>query len=127
MKRWIAAILAICLLFSLLPSVPSTRAANVVQRYVLDKDGIDPGATYLIVNVGTAGSGNALMFYYQSNYSRDLRNQALTIKNEDGVTFIEPGFTNEANCQFQFSGSSSGAIAPPTPMHRPVSIAFLVI
>jgi hypothetical protein len=82
----------------------------VVQRYELDTDGIDLDATYLIVNAGTAGSGNALRFYYDSMWSRDLRNQALTIQSQDGIVFIEPGFTNEDDCQFQFTGTSAGTV-----------------
>ena len=110
MKRMLAAILAICLFASLLPVVPITHAANVVQRYELDTDGIDVGATYLIVNVGSAGDAHALKFYYQNSQKRDLQDQTLTIKQEDGVKFIETGFSNEADCQFQFSGSSTGKV-----------------
>ena len=109
-KRMIAFVLFLCLIVSLLPPTQFVRAAEVVQRYELDTDGIDAGATYLIVNAGTAGSGNALRFYYSSMWSRDLRNQALTIKNEKGVVFIETGFTNEADCQFQFTGASAGLV-----------------
>ena len=39
-----------------MPPVQFTRAAEVTRRYELDTDGIDVGATYLIVNAGTAGS-----------------------------------------------------------------------
>ena len=111
LKRLLSLILSLCLLVSLLPSMQFVHAAEVTQRYELDTDGIDVGATYLIVNAGTAGSGNALRFYYNSTWSRDLRNQALTIKNEDGAVFIETGFTNEDDCQFQFTGASAGLVA----------------
>lgn len=110
LKRFLSLILSLCLLVSLLPSMQFVHAAEVIQRYELDTDGIDVGATYLIVNAGTAGSGNALRFYYNSTWSRDLRNQALTIKNEDGAVFIETGFTNEDDCQFQFTGASAGLV-----------------
>ena len=109
-KSLIAFALFLCLLISMLPPVQPVRAAEVIQRYELDTDGIDVGATYLIVNAGTAGNGNALRFYYNSMWSRDLRNQALTIKSEDGVVFIEPGFTNEDDCQFQFTGAAAGRV-----------------
>ena len=109
-NRGIAFILTMCILLTLLPSAPLVRAAEVVQRYELDTDGIDVGATYLIVNAGTAGNGNALRFYYDNWLSRDLRNQALTIKTENGETFIDIGFTNEADCQFQFAGASAGRV-----------------
>ena len=110
MKRIIAFALFVCSLISLLPPMQFVKAAEVVQRYELDTDGIDPGATYLIVNAGTAGSGNALRFYYNSMWSRDLRNQALTIQREDGTVFIDTGFTNEADCQFQFTGTNAGLV-----------------
>ena len=83
LKRMIAFTLFVCLFISLLPPVQVVKAAEVTQRYELDTDGIDVGATYLIVNAGVAGEGNALRFYYDSMWSRDLRNQALTIKNEE--------------------------------------------
>ena len=110
-KRVIAFVLFLSLFISLLPPVQFAGAAEVVQRYELDTDGIDAGATYLIVNAGTAGSGNALCFYYSNSWNTDLRNQTLTIKKEDGVTFIDTGFANEDNCQFQFTASSSGHIS----------------
>ena len=112
MKKFLAFALFLCLIISLLPPVQFTKAAQVVQRYELDTDGIDVGATYLIVNAGTAGEGNALKFYYQNNNNRDLRNQTLSIqKDSDGVVYIAPGFANEADCQFQFTGATSGKIS----------------
>ena len=83
-KRGIALFLTLCTLLAVMPPVQFVHAAEVTQRYELDTDGIDVGATYLIVNAGTAGSGNGLMFYYYSSSSRDLHNQALTIMQEDG-------------------------------------------
>ena len=109
-KKVVAAVLFLCVLVSLLPPMQPVRAAEVIQRYELDTDGIDVGATYLIVNAGTAGNGNALRFNYSSYWNRDLKNQTLTIKSEDGVAFIEPGFTNEDDCQFQFTGAAAGRV-----------------
>ena len=110
MKRTISILLLAYMLLSLLPPWQITTAAEVNQRYELDTDGIDPGATYLIVNTATAGEANALMFYYKSSMSRDLKNQELTVKTEDGVTFIETGFENEDDCQFQFTSATSGKV-----------------
>ncbi len=110
MKRTISVLLLACMLLSLLPPWQITTAAEVTQRYELDTDGIDPGATYLIVNTANAGNANALRFYYSSSWSNDLHNQTLKVKAEDGVTFIETGFTNEDDCQFQFTSSSTGRI-----------------
>lgn len=110
LKRSIAFILTLCVILTLLPPAQIADAAEVIQRYELDTDGIDAGATYLIVNAGTAGDGNALRFHYNNAWDRDLRNQSLTIKKEDGVTFIETGFTNEADCRFQFTGANAGRV-----------------
>ena len=46
-KRLIAFALLMCMFISLLPPVQFAHAA-VIQRYELDTDGIDVGATYLI-------------------------------------------------------------------------------
>ena len=110
LKRSIAFLLALCVILTLLPPAQFADAAEVIQRYELDTDGIDAGATYLIVNAGTAGDGNALRFYYNNAWNCDLRNQSLTIKSEDGVTFIETGFTNEEDCRFQFTGANAGRV-----------------
>ena len=109
-KRTLSLVLALCMVLLLLPQMQITRAAEVTQRYELDTDGIDAGATYLIVNTASTGTGNALKFYYQSSRNRDFRNQTLTIKKENGVTYIDAGFTNEADCQFQFSAATAGKI-----------------
>ena len=90
-KRMIAFVLTVCMVLSLLPPVQIAHAAETIRRYELDTDGIDPGATYLIVNAGAAGSGHALRFYYSSMWSRDLRDQTVTIQKEDkenGITYI---------------------------------------
>ena len=109
-KRIIAFVLFLCLFVSLLPPVQITYAAEVTVRYELDTDGIDVGATYLIVNTINAGNGNALRFYYGGTNNRDFQNQALTVKSGDGIVYIDSGFTNEENCQFQFTGASAGRI-----------------
>ncbi len=109
-KRIFAFALFLCLLVSLLPPIQITHAAEVTQRYELDTDGIDPGATYLIVNTASTGTGHALKFHYSSSWSRDFRDQTLTIQEENSVTFIETGFSGESDCQFQFSAANSGKI-----------------
>ena len=108
-KRIIAFALFLCLLVSALPPVQPVSAAQVEHRYELDTDGIEQGATYLIVNANTAGDAHALQFHYNSSSDRGLRDQAVTIKQEDGVTFIE-SFDNDENCQFQFSSATAGQI-----------------
>ncbi len=109
-RKIISFVLFLGIIVSLLPPMQLTRAAEVVQRYELDTDGIDPGATYLIVNTGTAGTGNALRFYYGSYWSRDFRNQSLTVKSADGISYIETGFTNEEDCRFVFTAAGAGNI-----------------
>ncbi len=112
MKKIIALVACLCIMISLLPPFQITRAAEVVQRYELDTDGIDPGATYLIVNTGTAGNANALNFNYgNGNSSRGFRNQTMRVQtDENGTRYVATGFTDEADCQFQFSGRESGKI-----------------
>ena len=109
-RRLLSLVMLLCIVATLLPVFPVAQAAETTYRYELDTDGIDPGATYLIVNTGTAGSGNALKFYYQNRNQRDFRNQTLTVKKENGVTYIDSGFTSEADCEFVFSAEASGKI-----------------
>ena len=109
-KKIISLVLFLCIIATLVPPIQFTQAAEVKLRYELDTDGIDPGATYLIVNTSTVGTGNALRFYYQNSWNRSFQNQSLTIQTEDGIKYIEPGFTNEENCQFQFSAAGTGKI-----------------
>lgn len=110
LKRFVAFTLLLCMAVSLLPPVQFVDAAKVTVRYELDTDGIDPGASYLIVNTRSAGSANALRFYYGGTNNRDFQNQAVTVKSENGIICIDGGFTNEENCQFQFTGASAGRI-----------------
>ncbi|MBR5322831.1 MAG: InlB B-repeat-containing protein [Clostridia bacterium] len=109
-NRLLAFILFVCMVISLVPPLQVARAADIIQRYELDTDGIDVGATYLIVNTGSTGSGNALRFYYNSSLSRDFRNQTITVKDDAGVKYIETGFTNESDCVFTFSAAKVGYI-----------------
>ena len=114
MKKWrriISAVLLFCIMISLMPPIQITRAATTAPRYVLDTDGIDVGATYLILNTNLNGSRNAMRFYYLSKNSSSPKTQAVTVKKDaDGTYYIDTGFANEAECQFQFTGSTSGAI-----------------
>ncbi len=103
-------VLLLCMVLPWLPLSEFVQAAEITHRYVLDTDGIDAGATYLIVNTNVAGDANALKFYYRSNSSRDFQNQQVRIEEEDGVRYIDAGFTNEADCTFQFSAVTTGKI-----------------
>ncbi|MBO5868742.1 MAG: InlB B-repeat-containing protein, partial [Oscillospiraceae bacterium] len=111
-KRVIAFLLTLCIVVTLMPPVQRSYAADVERRYELDTDGVDPGATYLIVDAGYTGYANALKFYYVGTGSNqcDLRNQEVTIKEADGVLYIASGFTNESECTFQFSAPNAGSI-----------------
>ena len=110
LKKVIALVLFLCLFVSLLPPVQVIKAAEVTRRYELDTDGIDVGATYLIVNTANTGNANALRFYYQSSWSRSFQNQALTVKKDGDTTYVEAGFANEADCLFTFTSGTSGAV-----------------
>ena len=108
MKNWrrvIAFVLFVCLTVSLMPPVQFAKAAEAEYRYELDTDGIDPGETYLIVNTSAKGSANVL----RDNGRSTLQKQAVTIQTDDeGTPYIETGFSNETQCQFQFTGATSG-------------------
>ena len=104
-KRILAFVLFLSLFISLLPPVQIARAAEVVQRYELDKDGIDVGATYLIVSSGSTGSSYAL----QRSNTGTAKPQ-VTVKSADGITYIEAGFDDESYCQFSFTGTTSGRV-----------------
>ena len=110
LKRFVSMVLLFCIMISLLPPVQIARAAETTYRYELDTDGIDVGATYLIVNRNSS-NGYALKFHYASTNDRALKSQSVTVrKDADGTIYIESGFENETVCQFQFTGSTSGAI-----------------
>ena len=114
-KSIVSVALILCMLLSFLPPMQFIRAAEVTQRYELDTDGIDPGATYLIVNTGAEGNGNALRFYYANYWNKDFRNQTLQVRTDkDGIRYIDVGFENEADCQFQFSAANAGNITHGT-------------
>ena len=85
-KRGIATLLLLCMVISLLPpGAPAKAAPADGYMYQLDTDGIDPGATYLIVNTGSTGNANALRFYYQSNCDAGVKNIAFYLKNKKNV------------------------------------------
>ncbi|MBR4971415.1 MAG: InlB B-repeat-containing protein, partial [Oscillospiraceae bacterium] len=111
-RKVVSLVMLLCITMTLLPPLQFARAAQVATRYELDTDGIDPGATYLIVNTATAGTANVLNFYYgNTNTNRKFLNQTTLVETDkDGTVYIATGFTDEADCQFQFAGSSSGKI-----------------
>ena len=108
-KRIVSMILFLCIIVSLTPPVQFAGAATI-KRYELDTDGIDVGAAYLIVNTKTAGTGNALRFYFQNSQNCSFQNQTLTVQTANGVSFIDTGFVNEEDCKFQFSSTDTGKI-----------------
>ena len=89
-NRLLAFILCICMMVSIMPPIQIVHAADTVKRYELATDGIEAGATYLIVNTSSTGSGNALRFYYSSSSSRDLRNQAVTVRAKMEIHISNP-------------------------------------
>lgn len=98
---------------AVLPPLFGAHAAEVIYRYELDTDGVvDAGADYLIVNTNATGTAHALRFYYGSMWSRDFRDQTVTVKSdpETGVKYIEVEFDYEDDCRFRFSGSTGGRI-----------------
>ena len=124
-KRVIALIAVLCIAITLLPPMQFARAAEVVRRYELDTDGIDVGQNYVIVNTATAGTGNALLFNYgSSTSSKSLNNQRITIKEADGIKYIDSGatFTNENECVFQFTGTASGQLKHDNVCHSNYSV-----
>ncbi len=110
-RRVVSALLFLCVVLSMLPPMQFTRAAEVHQRYELDTDGIDVGATYLILGSGSTGTQYAFKFYYASNHNRSFQKQAVTVQaDNEGKLYVNTGFTSEADCQFQFTSDRRGMI-----------------
>ncbi|MBQ5840536.1 MAG: hypothetical protein IIW40_01125, partial [Clostridia bacterium] len=104
----VSTILALCMILTILPVVPFAPAAEVVQRYELDTDGIDTNGVYLIVSANT-GSAYALRRNGTGTNNTDVASQAVTVLTDtDGTKYIETGFTNESISTFTFGGSESG-------------------
>ncbi len=105
-KRVASFVLLLCMMVTFLPPMQVAKAADVVHRYELDTDGIDVGATYLIVNSSSVATCNALKFS-----TSGFQNQQIVVQSDENGTKYIDGFTGEENCQFQFSASGSGRIS----------------
>ncbi len=103
MRRIIALALFVCLVISLLPQQQIVRAADVMQRYELDTDGIDVGAQYLLVS-GTGSTEYAL----QLNTGNIWASAATAVSVVNGSA-IAP-FNGENNCLWSFSSSTNGTV-----------------
>ena len=103
MKRIISAILLLCMIVSLMP--PVLRVSAVPQyQYVLDTDGIDAGAQYLIVS-GTGARAEALML----NSATTWQSSAMAVSVTDGNTIAS--FANENACLWTFSSGTNGTVS----------------
>lgn len=102
-KRVISAILLLAMIASMIPATPITKAATEVA-YVLDTDGIDVGAQYLIVS-GTGATADALML----NTAATWRTSVTSVSVADGNTIAS--FSNENNCLWTFSSSTNGTVS----------------
>ena len=60
LKRMLSSILLLCMIFSMMPPVQFASAETPIT-YVLDTDGIDPGATYIIVRKISSWPGNSIV------------------------------------------------------------------
>lgn len=109
LKRFVSMVLLFCIMISLLPPVQFARAAETTYRYELDTDGIDVGATYLIVskNIGSQNPVNYAMMY---NGTSKVQPNQVAIQTDGEPAYIATGFANEAECQVQFTDASSGYI-----------------
>lgn len=104
-KKVIAMILAVCLLCTLLPVIPNLFAAesDASYQYVLDTDGIDVGAQYLIVS-GTGTSAAALKM--DSSTTWQGSQSAVTVRDGEVID----AFDGDYLCEWTFSSSTNGTV-----------------
>lgn len=89
LKRMLSSILLLCMIFSMMPPVQFASAETPIT-YVLDTDGIDPGATYIIVRKISSWLGNSIVALDGSDtpgkiYSKLKENQL----EGDQITYVD--------------------------------------
>ena len=104
-KRIVAALLLLCMVLTMVSPVQLVQAAagDASYQYVLDTDGIDVGAQYLIVS-GTGSSEAALRMDPSTPWKTSLSN--VTVQGGNTIS----AFTNDYNCQWTFSSASNGTV-----------------
>lgn len=110
LRRIIAMVLLLCMVVSMLPVGQLTYAAgsNDEYEYVLDTDGIDVGAEYLIVSeTENDGTANVLRFNMEDIWKIYARN--VEIIDRKGEKVIEY-FQEEESCLWMFSSNNNGTV-----------------
>lgn len=104
LRRLTALLLTLCMLFTMLPSIPLLAADNAGYHYVLDTDGIDVGAQYLIVS-GTTNTANALKM--DASKIWQVSAEQVSVINGEEIA----AFSNDSACLWTFSSPTNGTLS----------------
>lgn len=106
-KKLVSSVLVVCMIFTMLPLTSITAFAaesTAGYKYVLDKDGIDVGAKYLIVS-GTVTNSSALRMDTSTIWQSSKTD--VTVVNGEYID----AFNGEANCLWSFSSPTNGTVS----------------
>lgn len=105
LKRFIATMIAFCMVLTMLPCIPFLAASSDVgYHYELDTDGIDVGAQYLIVS-GTVTNSSALRMDTSTSWQTSKTD--VTVKNGTEID----AFENDNACLWSFSSATNGTVS----------------
>lgn len=106
-KKLVSSVLVLCMIFTMLPLTPITAFAaesTAGYKYVLDKDGIDVGAKYLIVS-GTVSNAQALRLDTSKIWQASSTD--VTVINGEYID----AFDDDSNCLWTFSSPTNGTVS----------------
>lgn len=106
-KKLLSSLLVFCMLFTMLPLngvVASAAESTADYKFVLDTDGIDVGAKYLIVS-GTVSSVQALRL--DTSKIWQASSTAVTVINGEYID----AFDDDSNCLWTFSSPTNGTVS----------------
>lgn len=110
MKRFISVLLSLMVLWTSVSvgAFPlAAFAAGSGYQFVLDTDGIDAGAEYIIAS---KGSGSAMALRMDATRPWESSSQSVTIKSSQGANIID-AFENDSYATWTFSSSSRGTVS----------------